>query len=94
MRLTRTKERKKQIRKKRLVIFALLLYIVIMVVGLVIADSSFNEITTGMRKVKIFGVYSNSEKVIVKIFGKESVIDIGGLSQYFKGRFWKWGLSL
>jgi len=89
MRLTRTRERKKQIQRKRLVIFALLLYIVIMVVGLVIADSSFNEITTGMRKVKIFGVYSNSEKVIVKIFGKESVIDIGGLSQYFKGRFWK-----
>jgi len=89
MRLTRTKERKKQIRKKRLVIFALLLYIVIMMIGLVIADSSFNEITTGVRKVKIFGVYSNSEKVIVKIFGKESVIDIGGLSQYFKGRFWK-----
>ncbi|ABY93356.1 hypothetical protein JCM16816_10310 [Thermoanaerobacter brockii subsp. lactiethylicus] len=89
MRLTRTRERKKQIQRKRLVIFALLLYIVIMVVGLVIADSSFNEITTGVRKVKIFGVYSNSEKVIVKIFGKESVIDIGGLSQYFKGRFWK-----
>ena len=89
MRLTRTREREKQIQRKRLVIFALLLYIVIMVVGLVIADSSFNEITTGVRKVKIFGVYSNSEKVIVKIFGKESVIDIGGLSQYFKGRFWK-----
>ncbi|AEM78466.1 hypothetical protein SAMN04244560_00525 [Thermoanaerobacter thermohydrosulfuricus] len=89
MRLTRTRERKKQIQRKRLVIFALLLYIVIMVVGLVIADSSFNEITTGVRKVNIFGVYSNSEKVIVKIFGKESVIDIGGLSQYFKGRFWK-----
>ncbi|HHY79074.1 MAG TPA: hypothetical protein GX516_01675 [Thermoanaerobacter sp.] len=89
MRLTRTRERKKQIQRKRLVIFALLLYIVIMVVGLVIADSSFNEITTGVRKVNIFGVYSNSEKVIVKIFGKESAIDIGGLSQYFKGRFWK-----
>ena len=89
MRLTRTRERKKQIQRKRLVIFALLLYIVIMVVGLVIANSSFNEITTGVRKVNIFGVYSNSEKVIVKIFGKESVIDIGGLSQYFKGRFWK-----
>ena len=89
MRLTRTRERKKQIQRKRLVIFALLLYIVIMVVGLVIADYSFNEITTGVRKVNIFGVYSNSEKVIVKIFGKESIIDIGRLSQYFKGRFWK-----
>ncbi|MBE3591670.1 MAG: hypothetical protein IMW84_01920 [Thermoanaerobacter sp.] len=89
MRLTRTRERRKQIQRKRLVIFALLLYIVIMVVGLVIADSSFNEITTGVRKINIFGVYSNREKVIVKIFGKESVIDIGRLSQYFKGRFWK-----
>ncbi|HHW56235.1 MAG TPA: hypothetical protein GXX15_00915 [Clostridia bacterium] len=89
MRLTRTKERKRQILRKRLVIFALLLYIVIMVVALVIADSSFNEITTGVRKVNVFGVYSNSEKVIVKIFGKESVIDMGGLDQYFKGIFWK-----
>ncbi|MBT1280444.1 hypothetical protein VTU32_08875 [Thermoanaerobacter sp. CM-CNRG TB177] len=89
MRLTRTKERRKQIRRKRLVIFALLLYIVIMIIGLVIADSSFNEITTGVRKVNIFGVYSNKEKIIVKIFGKESVIDIGRLSQYCKDRFLK-----
>ena len=89
MRLTRTRERKKQIQRKRLVIFALLLYIVIMMIGLVIADSSFNEITTGVRKVNIFGVYSNKEKIIVKIFGKESVIDIGRLSQYCKDRFLK-----
>lgn len=89
MRLTRTRERKKQVQRKRLVIFALLLYIVIMIVGLVIADLSFNEITTGVKKVNIFGVYSNNQKVILKIFGKESAIDIRGLSQYFKERFLK-----
>ncbi|AIS52163.1 hypothetical protein TKV_c09860 [Thermoanaerobacter kivui] len=84
MRLKRTKERKKEIRKRRLVIFAFLLYIVIMIAGLIMADSSFNEIAIGVKKVNIFGIYRQDQNVNFKFFGKETAIDIGKILDQLK----------
>ncbi|AAM24206.1 hypothetical protein M2349_001407 [Caldanaerobacter subterraneus subsp. tengcongensis MB4] len=74
MRLTRTKERKRQIRRKRLVIFALLLYIVIVIIGLLTADYNFNRVLSGEGKIGIFKIELFDEKIFLKVLGKEFII--------------------
>jgi hypothetical protein len=74
MRLKRTKERKERIRRKRLVIFVLLLYIFIVIAGLLKADYNFYRMLYGEGKISIFRVELFSKGISMEFFGKKFII--------------------
>ncbi|MGB9809866.1 MAG: hypothetical protein ACPLSA_07510 [Caldanaerobacter sp.] len=74
MRLKRTKERKERIRRKRLVIFALLLYIFIVIAGLLKADYNFYKMLNGEGRIGILRVELCDKGIFMELFGKKLVI--------------------
>lgn len=85
--LSRVKERKEKLKKKRIINFLILVYIIFIVLCLLRVDYTFNSLSTGEAKQTLFRINIDKNFVVVTLFGENKQFSLKGAFDIFKSLY-------
>ncbi|MDI3478091.1 MAG: hypothetical protein PWQ59_1616 [Thermoanaerobacterium sp.] len=85
--LSRVKERKERLRKKRRIYFLLSIYIIFIMLCLFRVDYTFNTLTTGEAKQTLFKINIERSFIDITLLGGNKQFSLKGVLDIFKSLY-------